>query len=62
MVPELTLAAVSAALQHAGLLDQHVGELPERATGITDDSRQVRGGMVFIAVRGSERDGHDYLE
>src|SRR4051794_533281 len=35
--------------------------LPESAAGITDDSRFVQPGSVFIAVRGTERDGHDYL-
>ena len=61
-MPELALAAISAALNDAALLESTRGELPDRATGITDDSRQVQPGTVFIAVRGSERDGHDYLE
>lgn len=30
--------------------------------GLTDDSRQVRPGFIFIAVRGLAVDGHAYLE
>jgi UDP-N-acetylmuramoyl-L-alanyl-D-glutamate--2,6-diaminopimelate ligase len=30
-------------------------------TDIVDDSRAVRPGALFVAVRGTERDGHDYL-
>lgn len=59
---EFTLAAVGATLDEAGLLETRLGALPERATAITDDSRQVAPGTLFIAVRGTERDGHDFLE
>ncbi len=30
-------------------------------TGITDDSRQVQPGYVFVAVLGGAFDGHDYI-
>lgn len=30
-------------------------------TGLTDDSRQVRAGSMFVAVRGSHTDGHRFL-
>src|SRR5205085_6096424 len=30
--------------------------------GITDDSRLVKPETLFVAVRGTERDGHDFLE
>lgn len=59
---EITLAAIMSALEKARLLDGRLGALPDRFAAITDDSRQVRPGSVFIAVRGTERDGHDYLE
>jgi UDP-N-acetylmuramoyl-L-alanyl-D-glutamate--2,6-diaminopimelate ligase len=36
--------------------------LPAIASDITDDSRRVSRGALFVAVRGTERDGHDYLE
>jgi UDP-N-acetylmuramoyl-L-alanyl-D-glutamate--2,6-diaminopimelate ligase len=55
------LEHVAAALRGAGLLVETVGTLPERATDLTDDSRTVRPGALFIAVRGSARDGHEFL-
>jgi len=61
-VTEFSLADVGAALASADLITDRRGELPTTAAGITDDSRLVRPGTVFIAVRGTERDGHDYLE
>jgi UDP-N-acetylmuramoyl-L-alanyl-D-glutamate--2,6-diaminopimelate ligase len=61
-VAEFTLGAVERALDEAGLLEGRRGALPDRADAITDDSRRVGPGTVFIAVRGTERDGHDYLE
>ncbi|QQG41164.1 MAG: NTP transferase domain-containing protein [Candidatus Woesebacteria bacterium] len=30
--------------------------------GITDDSRKVKPGMVFVAVKGKTTDGHNYIE
>jgi UDP-N-acetylmuramoyl-L-alanyl-D-glutamate--2,6-diaminopimelate ligase len=58
---ELSLAAIARALDDAGLLVEVQGELPERARGITDDSRAVSAGTLFVAVRGSTADGHAYL-
>ena len=50
------------ALADAGLLVDRRGTLPKQVLGITDDSRRVAVGGAFVAVRGSERDGHDYLD
>ena len=50
------------ALERAGLLAGVRGVLPEWVEGISDDSREVTPGSLFIAIRGSARDGHDYLE
>jgi UDP-N-acetylmuramoyl-L-alanyl-D-glutamate--2,6-diaminopimelate ligase len=50
------------ALRHAGLLAGTRGHLPAVLAGVTDDSRRVERGGLFIAVRGSARDGHDYLD
>ena len=61
-MPEFSLHDVSAALQSAQLLHDRRGMLPATASGITDDSRLVRPGTLFVAIRGTERDGHDYLE
>jgi len=52
---------VVAALRSAGLLLATRGTLPARLTDVSDDSRQVRAGSLFIAVKGSERDGHEFL-
>ena len=49
------------ALKHAGLLVDLAGTLPEQVADITDDSRHVSANGLFLAVRGSERDGHEYL-
>ena len=55
------VSAIRTALAEHGLLTGVRGEVPAEATGITDDSREVKRGDVFIAIRGSTRDGHDYL-
>jgi UDP-N-acetylmuramoyl-L-alanyl-D-glutamate--2,6-diaminopimelate ligase len=57
----ITLADVAQALDYAGVLDERRGALPTLVTGITDDSRAVTPGVLFVAVRGSQRDGHDFL-
>ena len=57
-----SLQDVVAALESAQLLHDRLETLPATATGITDDSRLVRPGTLFVAVRGTERDGHDFLE
>jgi len=56
------VAAIKTALTEHGLLADVRGEVPSEASGITDDSRQVKPGYIFIAIRGSTTDGHDYLK
>jgi UDP-N-acetylmuramoyl-L-alanyl-D-glutamate--2,6-diaminopimelate ligase len=56
------LEAVAAALEAAGALVERRGTLPPDGSDITDDSRRVTPGSLFVAVRGTERDGHDYLD
>jgi UDP-N-acetylmuramoyl-L-alanyl-D-glutamate--2,6-diaminopimelate ligase len=53
---------IAQALDEAGLLVQRRGALARTISGITDDSRAVKPGFLFVAVRGTERDGHDYLD
>jgi UDP-N-acetylmuramoyl-L-alanyl-D-glutamate--2,6-diaminopimelate ligase len=53
---------VAAALRRAGLLVEERGTLPARVAAVTDDSRLLRPGGLFVAVRGTDRDGHDYLD
>ena len=53
---------IADALRRAGVLVAVRGALPRFISSITDDSREAHSGALFLAVRGSERDGHDYLE
>jgi UDP-N-acetylmuramoyl-L-alanyl-D-glutamate--2,6-diaminopimelate ligase len=57
----IALAAIAGALERAGLLVERRGELPPDVAAVVDDSRAVSPGALFIAVRGSQRDGHEYL-
>jgi UDP-N-acetylmuramoyl-L-alanyl-D-glutamate--2,6-diaminopimelate ligase len=61
-VSDVALEKVVGALHEAGLLVSTRGGLPQVIGGISDDSRTVRAGSLFLAVRGSERDGHDFLD
>jgi UDP-N-acetylmuramoyl-L-alanyl-D-glutamate--2,6-diaminopimelate ligase len=54
--------SIAQALGEAGLLVERRGAPSVALTGITDDSRLVKPGFIFVAVKGSERDGHTYLE
>src|SRR5215510_1146683 len=56
------IETIQRALDDAGLLVERRGVLPASISGITDDSRAVKPGFLFVAVRGSERDGHDFLD
>ncbi len=55
------LATVHDALADAGLVAAVDGALPRQITLVTDDSRRVVPGALFVAVRGAAADGHDYL-
>lgn len=59
---DIPVSRITAALSDAQLLVEVRGSLPETISSIEDDSRRVAKGSAFIAVRGSERDGHDFLE
>ncbi|MEO8561989.1 MAG: UDP-N-acetylmuramoyl-L-alanyl-D-glutamate--2,6-diaminopimelate ligase [bacterium] len=59
---ERALATLRDALGVAGLLTGERGPLPTSIESITDDSRAVGRGTLFLAVRGAERDGHAYLD
>ena len=50
------------ALDEAGLLVERRGVFPSSIGGITDDSRAVVNGGLFVAVHGTARDGHDFLD
>lgn len=40
---------------------ESVGDLAVKVAGITADSRQVKAGWVFVAVKGTQSDGHNYI-
>lgn len=40
----------------------HGGPTDQEITGVEIDSRQITGGNLFIAVRGTQTDGHQYIE
>jgi len=40
---------------------ERVGPLPQAVTGISIDSRTVRTGEVFFAIKGDTHDGHDFV-
>jgi UDP-N-acetylmuramoyl-L-alanyl-D-glutamate--2,6-diaminopimelate ligase len=58
----VSVSAIKTALAARGLLVGVSGEIPEEAAGISDDSRKVSRGDLFIAVRGWTSDGHDFLD
>jgi UDP-N-acetylmuramoyl-L-alanyl-D-glutamate--2,6-diaminopimelate ligase len=60
-VNHVTLQRITEALGEAELLAAVHGSLPERITSLTDDSRAVTPGALFIAVRGAQRDGNEFL-
>ena len=59
--PGTSTDAVVEALERAGLLLGRGEDLPSFVSTITDDSRQAGRGALFVAVRGTARDGHEYL-
>jgi len=54
-------AIIARALAEAGLLVSASPAMPSEFSGITDDSRAAGPGTLFLAVRGSTRDGHEFL-
>jgi UDP-N-acetylmuramoyl-L-alanyl-D-glutamate--2,6-diaminopimelate ligase len=58
----VSVTAIKTALAERGSLVGVSGEIPEDASGISDDSRKVVRGDLFIAVKGWNSDGHDFLD
>jgi UDP-N-acetylmuramoyl-L-alanyl-D-glutamate--2,6-diaminopimelate ligase len=61
MTDPVQIEVIARALDDAGLLIERRGALPESVSDITDDSRSTTAGSLFVAVRGTERDGHEFL-
>ena len=59
---KVDVGKIQSALDERGLLEGVSGALPREANGISDDSRTVEPGGLFIAVRGWQKDGHDFLD
>lgn len=59
---KIDLRQIQAALSKRELLEAVSGTLPAEALAISDDSRTVVPGGLFIAVRGWQSDGHDFLQ
>jgi UDP-N-acetylmuramoyl-L-alanyl-D-glutamate--2,6-diaminopimelate ligase len=57
----IVVETVAAALEREGLLVERRGDVPTLVLAVTDDSRAVAPGALFIAVKGAIRDGHDFL-
>ncbi len=59
---KVRISEIRNALAERGLLAGVEGKLPDEASGVADDSRRVKRGELFIAVRGWNSDGHDFLD
>ena len=57
----ISLDKITEALKAQGLLVDRRGQLPQDVALVTDDSRQVKPGALFVAVKGADRDGHTFL-
>lgn len=56
-----TLGALVDALKRADLLATAPASAPA-LTGLTDDSRKVGPGSLYVAIRGTQADGHDFAK
>ncbi len=56
-----TLASVARVLRTAGLIDELHGPEDVAVSGVTQDSRSVQAGDLFLAWHGSEWDAHNFV-
>ena len=57
----ILIADILARLQSFGLLAQPVPRTELTVAGVSDDSREVKAGDLYCAIRGYVHDGHRYL-
>src|SRR5690349_15702272 len=57
----MTLAELIAPCEQSGEVMRRQGSLDVSVSAVTDDSRHVRPGTVFVAVQGERDNGHAYL-
>jgi len=57
----ITLAQVARRLEGAGLLVTSQGPLDVPVAGVSQDSRQISAGDLFLAWRGVDHDAHDFV-
>jgi UDP-N-acetylmuramoyl-L-alanyl-D-glutamate--2,6-diaminopimelate ligase len=57
----ISLDDITEAIRAQGFLVERRGQLPKQVSLVTDDSRRVQPGALFVAVKGADRDGHEYL-
>jgi UDP-N-acetylmuramoyl-L-alanyl-D-glutamate--2,6-diaminopimelate ligase len=60
-VTSFSLQRIVASLKERGLYVSSEGTLPDSIRAITDDTRRLSNGDLFVAVKGSAADGHRYL-
>ncbi len=60
MAAAVTMAQLLEALRREGLLVSAPENVP-KPMGVTADSRAVRPGLLYVAVRGSQADGHRFV-
>src|SRR5690349_2693127 len=57
----MTVMQLLAALNGQVPILERYGVLDQAVTSVTDDSRAVVSGSLFVAVRGERMDGHRYV-
>ena len=57
----MTLEELIAPLQKQGEVTHQRGDMHVPVASLTDDSRQIKPGALFVAVKGERLDGHSYV-
>jgi UDP-N-acetylmuramoyl-L-alanyl-D-glutamate--2,6-diaminopimelate ligase len=57
----MTFATMLQALEGHVPIIEHRGDLTRAVKGITDDSRTISAGSLFVAVKGERVDGHQFI-